>query len=128
VVSANAEFSLGDFGAGLISDLASGQAIRISDVRKDARTRDARKLFDRLQTRSLMRVPLIRVGRLRAFLYVHDSRVREWTDDELDLLQEVAARTWTEIERTRAEAEVRESEERFRAIADTAPVLIWVTQ
>ena len=27
-----------------------------------------------------------------------------------------------------AEAEVRESEERFRAIADTAPVLIWVTQ
>ncbi|HYD27835.1 PAS domain S-box protein [Brevundimonas sp.] len=128
VVSAHGEFSLDDFGADLISDLAAGHAVRIPDVRKDPRTREARKLFDRLQTRSLMRVPLLRVGRLRAFLYVHDSRVREWTDDELELLQEVAARTWTEIERTRAEAEVRESEERFRAIADTAPVLIWVTQ
>lgn len=128
VVSAHGQFQLEDLGAELISDLAAGQTIRIADVRKDPRTRNVVEMFERLQTRSLMRAPLIRSGRLRAFLYVHDSRVREWTDDELELLQEVATRTWTEIERTRAEAEVRESEERFRAIADTAPVLIWVTQ
>ncbi|MDP2115768.1 MAG: PAS domain S-box protein, partial [Brevundimonas sp.] len=79
-------------------------------------------------TRALMRAPVIRSGGLRAFLYAHHSTVREWTEAEIALLQEVALRTWTEIERTRAEAEVRESEERFRAIADTAPVLIWVTQ
>jgi len=128
VVSARGHFSLEDLGADLISDLAAGKAIRISDVREDPRTQDAREMFERLQTRSLMRAPLIRAGRLRAFLYAHDSGVRAWTDEELELLQEVAGRTWTEIERTRAEAEVRESEERFRAIADTAPVLIWVTQ
>ena len=128
VVSAHGQFHLEDLGAELISDLAAGRPIRISDVRKDPRTRKAGEMFKRLQTRSLMRAPLIRAGRLRAFLYVHDSRVRAWTDDELELLQEVATRTWTEIERTRAEAEVRESEERFRAIADTAPVLIWVTK
>ena len=128
VASARGQFSLEDLGADLIADLAAGQAVRISDVRKDPRTRDAGDIFKRLQTRSLMRAPLIRGGRLRAFLYAHDSRVRDWTDDEVELLQEVAGRTWTEIERTRAEAEVRESEERFRAIADTAPVLIWVTQ
>ncbi|MBI2261339.1 MAG: PAS domain S-box protein [Caulobacterales bacterium] len=128
VASAQGEFPLDDLAAPLISELAAGRAVRISDVRKDRRTKGAVEIFDRLQTRSLMRAPLIRGGRLRAFLYVHDSRVRTWTDDELDLLQEVAGRTWTEIERTRAEAEVRESEERFRAIADTAPVLIWVTQ
>jgi len=128
VVSAHGQFSLEDLGAPLIRDLAAGQSIRIADVREDPRTQDALDIFERLQTRSLMRTPLIRGGRLRAFLYVHDSSVREWTDDELELLQEVAARTWTEIERTRAEAELRESEERFRAIADTAPVLIWVTQ
>ncbi len=127
VVSAHGQFSLEDLGAQLISDLAAGQPIRIADVTVDPRTRDAADMFNRLQTRSLMRAPLIRGGRLRAFLYAHDSRVREWTDEELELLQDVADRTWTEIERTRAEAEVRESEERFRAIADTAPVLIWVT-
>ncbi|MBU1383455.1 MAG: PAS domain S-box protein [Alphaproteobacteria bacterium] len=128
VVSAQGRFSLEDLGAELIADLSAGHAVRIADVRNDPRTQDALELFDRLETRSLMRAPLIRGGRLRAFLYVHDSRVRAWTEDELELLQEVAGRTWAEIERTRAEAEVRESEERFRAIADTAPVFIWVTQ
>jgi PAS domain S-box-containing protein len=128
VVSARGQFSLEELGADLIADLAAGRAIRVSDVRKDPRTRGTGELFQRLRTRSLMRAPLIRGGRLRAFLYAHDSRVRDWTDEEMELLQDVAARTWGEIERTRAEAEVRESEERFRAIADTAPVLIWVTR
>jgi len=128
VVSAHGQFALDAFGAGLITDLAAGHVIRIADVREDPRTRGAVEAFERLQTRSLIRAPMIRSGRLRAFLYAHDSRVREWTDEEIELLQEVAARTWAEIERTRAEVELRESEERFRAIADTAPVLIWVTQ
>ncbi len=128
VVSAQGEFSLKDLGSDLIADLAEGRLIHIADVQKDPRTRDALDVFKRLETRALMRAPVIRGGGLRAFLYAHHSAVREWTEAEITLLQEVAQRTWTEIERTRAEAEVRESEERFRAIADTAPVLIWVTQ
>ncbi|MFC7378705.1 PAS domain S-box protein [Brevundimonas sp. GCM10030266] len=127
VVSAQGQFALSDLGADLIKDLAEGRLIRIADVRKDPRTRDALEVFERLETRALMRAPVIRGGRLRAFLYAHDADVREWTDAETELLQEVAGRTWTEIERARAEGAVRESEERFRAIADTAPVLIWVT-
>jgi PAS domain S-box-containing protein len=128
VASAQGQFTLRDLGADLIADLAEGRTIRITDVREDSRTRDALEVFERLQTRALMRTPVIRGGRLRAFLYVHDSGVREWTDYETDLLRSVAERTWAEIERARAEAGVRESEQRFRAIADTAPVLIWVTQ
>lgn len=128
VVSAQGEFSPEDLGADLIADLAEGRLIHISDVQQDPRTRDALDVFKRLETRALMRAPVIRAGGLRAFLYAHHSTVREWTEAETALLQDVALRTWTEIERTRAEAEVRESEERFRAIADTAPVLIWVTQ
>ncbi len=127
LVSAEGEFSLDELGADLIADLAEGRLIHISDVQQDPRTRDALDVFKRLETRALMRAPVIRAGGLRAFLYAHHSTVREWTEAETALLQDVALRTWTEIERTRAEAEVRESEERFRAIADTAPVLIWVT-
>jgi PAS domain S-box-containing protein len=59
---------------------------------------------------------------------VASARPRVWTADELGLIDEVAERAWVEVERTRAQAEVAESEARFRAIADTAPVLIWVTQ
>jgi PAS domain S-box-containing protein len=127
VVSAEGEFRLEDLGADLISDLAEGRLIRIADVHGDPRTQDALEVFQRLETRALMRAPVIQGGRLRAFLYAHHSAVRDWTEAEAELLQEVASRTWGEVERTRAEGEVRESEERFRAIADTAPVLIWVT-
>lgn len=128
VSSFRGEWSVEAFGLGLITDLQQGRMIRIGDVRRDRRTRDAADAFEGIQTRSLMRVPLMRFGKLRAFLYVHDSKVRRWTDAEADLIEEVAERTWAEIERARALTEVRESEERFRAIADTAPVLIWVTQ
>ena len=34
-------------------------------------------------------------------------------------------RTWAAIERARAEAALRESEAKFRTLADTAPALIW---
>ena len=119
--------SLDAFGEGLIADLAQGRTVRIDDVYEDPRTAEAADAFDAIGTRALIRAPLIRAGRLRAFLFVHASGPRRWTEAEARLLEEVAARTWTEIERARAEIQTRESEQRFRAIADTAPVLIWVT-
>jgi len=128
VASAQGQFSLDAFGEGLIADLAEGRTIQIEDVREDARTAAVSDAFDAIQTRALIRAPLIRGGRLRAFLYVHSSTPRRWNDAQVQLVEEVAARTWAEVERARAEAEIRETEQRFRAVADTAPVLIWVTQ
>ncbi|WP_395942619.1 PAS domain S-box protein [Brevundimonas sp.] len=128
VVSAQGQFSLHAFGEALITDLAEGRTIRIDDVREDPRTAGFADAFAALQTRALIRAPLIRAGRLRAFLYVHAAAPRHWTQAEARLVEEIAARTWTEVERARAEADKRESEQRFRAVADTAPVLIWVTR
>lgn len=128
VESAQGQFSLNAFGEGLIADLNEGRTIQISDVRDDPRTAAVADAFDAIQTRALVRAPLIRTGRLRAFLYVHSATPRDWTEAEVSLVEEVAARTWAEVERARAENETRESEQRFRAIADTAPVLIWVTK
>ena len=127
VSSVQGEFSLEALGADLIADLAEGRTISIADVNHDPRAVTDRQVFERLQARALIRVPLIRAGLLRAFIYVHSARPRDWTRAEVALVEEVAARTWIQIERTRAQVEVAESEARFRAIADTAPVLIWVT-
>ncbi|WP_087119616.1 PAS domain S-box protein [Brevundimonas sp. SH203] len=127
VSSAQGQFSLHAFGEDLIADLAEGRTIQIEDVRQDPRTAAFADAFDAIQTRALIRAPLIRGGRLRAFLYVHASEPRAWTEAQVSLVEEVAARTWAEVERARAENETRESEQRFHVIADTAPVLIWVT-
>lgn len=127
VESAQGQVSLQTYGQALMDDLAAGRTAVIADIRADARTADVAGAFAAIQTRALIRAPLIRAGRLRAFLYVHDAEPRDWSEAEIELVEEVAARTWSEVERARAESIVRESEQRFRAVADTAPVLIWVT-
>lgn len=127
VTSAQGPFGLHVFGEALMRDLAQGRTAAVPDVLLDPRTADVADAFEAIQTRAIIRAPLIRGGRLRAFLYVHDADVRDWTPDEIGLVEAVASRTWIEVERARAETAVRESEQRFRAVADTAPVLIWVT-
>ncbi|WP_396595530.1 PAS domain S-box protein [Brevundimonas sp. R86498] len=107
--------------------LAAGRTVVVDDVTGDLRTAAS---VDRLQQRQIgafIAAPVVRSGTLRAFLHVSTTGPRSWTATEMTLIEDVADRAWTEVERTRAEAERAESEARFRAIADTAPVLIWVT-
>jgi PAS domain S-box-containing protein len=55
---------------------------------------------------------LVKQGRLVASLIVGDTEVRDWSGDAEALLMEVAERTWAAVERARAEAALRASEER----------------
>jgi PAS domain S-box-containing protein len=71
-------------------------------------------------------VPLVKAGRLQAVLYLHSKTLRAWSDADATLAEEVAERTWAAIERAHAEAALRESEARFRSMADSAPVMIWI--
>ena len=50
---------------------------------------------------------------------------RHWTPGEVALLEEATERTWAAMERARAEAALRESEEHFRAVANLVPDLLW---
>ena len=65
-------------------------------------------------------------GRSPAALWVTMDGPRAWHADEIGLLREAAERTWAELGRARAETKLRESEERFRTMADSSPLLIWV--
>lgn len=51
---------------------------------------------------------------------------RNWTAGELQLLEEVAERTWGAIERARAEAALHDSEERLRTFAETSSDALWI--
>jgi PAS domain S-box-containing protein len=71
-------------------------------------------------------VPLMRDNRWVATLWVRDDRPRQWTREEVALLETVADRTWTVIEKLRINAALQESEQRFREIFETAGVSVWL--
>ena len=128
VPSAAGSRPVASIGEQVAAEMALGQTVAVEDVATDARTVAAEADHRALQIAAFVTVPLFRAGEMRAFLQVHSARPRVWTADEIALIADVADRTWSDVERARAEAEMRESEARFRDIADTAPVLIWVTK
>ena len=119
---------IAEFGGEVNRQLAEGLTIVVHDVAEDTRTAHAVEAFSNRQVGAFITAPVVRSGVLRAFLHVNTTGPRLWTAAEVNLIEDVADRAWSEVERTRAQAEVLESEARFRDIADTAPVLIWVTQ
>ncbi len=91
---------------------------------------------------TVMAVPLIRDGRLRAVLTAGCRDHHRWSAEEIALVGEVAARMWEALERARAEAalldlnatlesrvgqrtaELASSEARFRTLFENAPAAI----
>lgn len=54
------------------------------------------------------------------------AQARRWTAAEIALVEETAERTWGAVEQARAEAALRESEERFRGFAENSSDALWI--
>ncbi len=79
--------------------------------------------------RAVQSTPLrSRVGRPLGMLSTHWHAPHTPTEDEFRLFDVLARQAADLIERTRAEAALRESEERFRLLANTVPVVIWMSE
>jgi PAS domain S-box-containing protein len=92
----------------------------------DTRAHDHAKAWIDAGIGAIITAPQVDDGRTLAMLWVTVPAPRAWTADEVVLLRESAARLWTELSRARAENALRESEERFRVMADSSPLLVWV--
>jgi signal transduction histidine kinase/PAS domain-containing protein len=87
-----------------IADLSAGRTFVVRDLATDPRTAgDAEQIRKAIRAHAVIHAPLTRGGRLTATLYVHSDRPRAWTDDEIDLVEDTAARTADAVERMRAE-------------------------
>jgi PAS domain S-box-containing protein len=78
-------------------------------------------------------VPLVGNGRLIGKFMLYYDRPHEFDREELELAVTIARqlafaleRERVEVERQRADLALRESEQRFRLMADAAPVMIWM--
>ncbi|WP_460448751.1 PAS domain-containing protein [Alsobacter sp. SYSU BS001988] len=114
---------LQDLGAALTQDLRAGRMTRHDDALAEARMPGADYWAD--WGRAVINIPLVEDGVLAAVLFVHQVKPRHWRDAEIELIREVADRTWASIQRARAEGALNQSEERFRQLTSLIPALIW---
>jgi len=119
----NGIFPLTLFGQHHTAQMRQGQTIVYEDVQAD--TRGAREFGLKLGTRAHISAPLVRNGRYTGSLYVTHIKSYRWTAGEIALIEEVAARIWEAAERGRAEARLRESEQRLRLVMESTGLGSW---
>jgi PAS domain S-box-containing protein len=102
-------YPLAGLGATNVSRQRQGLTVVCGDVGADPDQSDVD--WAASQTRAFVSVPMIRDGALRVVLYVTDRNARQWTPDDVALIEDVAARTWDAVERARAEAALRTANE-----------------
>ncbi|MBV9963030.1 MAG: PAS domain S-box protein [Parafilimonas sp.] len=90
-----------------------GKTVIIDDIYKDwPFSQITLEQFENIKVRAAAGVPLLKSGKVRGILSVHQTEPRKWTAAEITILEETAERTWAAVERAKAEQAQRESEER----------------
>jgi len=107
---------------GLADTARSGAPIVVGDTRRHER---ANAWVD-AGIGAIVAMPQVTEGRCVGLLWMSSAGPRAWNSEEIALLRDSATRVWTEVSRASAENALRESEQRFRAMADSSPLLVWV--
>lgn len=115
-----------EYGAQLLSPLFVGETVHVYDVRTDPRLEPAeRAMYAGLDLQAFIAVPLIKGEKYVGGVSVHSARARQWTSSDLELVADVAERTWSAMERAAAQTAMRESEERLRLAIDIGELASW---
>jgi PAS domain S-box-containing protein len=102
------------------------QPFGVADVAVDPSLAPFKETIHREGIHALAFIPLLFEQRLLGKLMVYFDQPRALTAEEWHPVQTIANQIAFAIARRQAEAALRESEARFRVLADHAPVLIWV--
>jgi PAS domain S-box-containing protein len=96
--------------------LAEGEPLVIKDVR-EGRSAAAVERFRALGIGSVVSAPYVVDGQRRFALAAEKREPYAWKADEVELLREIAARIYLQLDRARAEQTLRGSELRYRSLA-----------
>lgn len=101
-------YRMDDYG-GYAEDLREGRTVVIPDIRLDPRTAGDTVPLESVAVRSLVNRPVREKGRTVAILYVNDGAPHDWTPEDVQFIADASNRTWTALERRRAEKEAKET-------------------
>jgi len=112
-------YRLDDFGPEIGAALRAGETVVIEDILDDPRTAAWPGRYTDEAIGSVVTVPLVRAGRLSAFLSINRNAPHRWSEDELRFTRDTAERTWTALDGARTQAQLRDERDRSRYIFDS---------
>lgn len=114
---------ISDYSSITSAEMVAGKTVVNRDSKTDARTAtDYAKTYAPNGERAYVAVPLMRQNRWVASLWVSDDEPRGWNGAEISLLETIAERTWTTIEKLRINNALRDSEERLQPAVDISRI------
>jgi len=109
-------YRLDDYGPSLLPEIRAGRNIVVADVANTpGYTEQEKARYVAVQVAANFNVPLLKNGRPVALLAVHQVVPRQWTDEEVLLVEETVERTWATVERARAEQALQTSYKELEA-------------
>ncbi len=95
-----------DYGT-YIQNLKRGETVVFADAETDPRTAASASALKAISALSVVNMPVTERGRFVALLYLNHETAREWPEDDLAFVREVAERTRIATERARVTAELK---------------------
>jgi len=121
-------YTFTQFGLEVLRLMRANQPYVVADINHHIPRPEDREAYRQTMIQAVICVPLHKAGRFVAAMAVHQKSPRVWKPDEVELVLQVAARCWESIERTRVTRDLKQSEERFRQLANTIPQLAWMAK
>jgi PAS domain S-box-containing protein len=107
------EYTISDFGREFDARMRGGETLVVSDVQSNSITRDTSQMFSALNIAAFVTVSIIKDGQFAALFVVHQNQIRDWTTEEVELLEDAANRIWDAVQRAKSESELRELNEQL---------------
>lgn len=107
---------------------STGKTVITPDISADPNWAEYQQYATPIGLKAVWSMPIFsRTGEVLGVFGTYFRECRVPTPDELRAVEILARTASVAIERKRAEEALRESEQRFRVMADNSPVIIWVT-
>jgi light-regulated signal transduction histidine kinase (bacteriophytochrome) len=101
-------YQLSLFGARAVDTLHSGQTLIIRNVEAELLPAGGADMFNAIGIKAIINCPLVKEGRMRAMMAVHQTTARDWKPAEITIVHDVVERCWATIERRTAEENIRQ--------------------
>jgi GAF domain-containing protein len=126
VESVVGEHDFADYGEYIADTLQAGETLVLDDLSSvPALSDEERAAHRQMDIAACVSVPLVKDGRLIAYCSVTQATPQDWTDAEVEMVEETVERTWAAIERAQADRQRRESSEKLELALDAGQMGTW---